>query len=398
MPVYAEKDKVNGQTRWFIRTYIKDQFGNSKQITKHSKEWLGREGKILATQEEVRLKNQVAVQERKIKSITILELYNLYLEFLKGKVDDDTLHNKDVYLSHFCKKDETEQVKTYPSSLLKYWTADQFLEWEKEMKQKKYKKKKNEWSLYSIEHLNRIYGEIVNMIDYGITQGYCSLNFAKQVGKIGTPKEIRMSNIRKDYNVINIEEFNRLLEVTKDNLKYNTYFELSFKRGPRPGEMRAFRCKDFNYEKMQLMVNHTLSKRKKLKEPKTAASKAPIDLDESLAKKIKLLINSLKEQKGFNDNWYIFGGEKPISSNSINKAKEKYFKLANIKQHLRLHDFRHSCATWQYSAGIPITVISKILRHKNIDETMKTYTHLFQEDYRNGLDKINLMLNKKTTF
>lgn len=53
MPIY--KDKNNDF--WYIKTYIKDKNGNSKQVTKRNKEWTGRKGKELAQQEEIRLKN-----------------------------------------------------------------------------------------------------------------------------------------------------------------------------------------------------------------------------------------------------------------------------------------------------------------------------------------------------
>ena len=42
MPVYEERDKVNGQKRYYIRTYVEDTFGNRKQITKHNKKWIGK--------------------------------------------------------------------------------------------------------------------------------------------------------------------------------------------------------------------------------------------------------------------------------------------------------------------------------------------------------------------
>ena len=73
----------------------------------------------------------------------------------------------------------------------------------------------------------------------------------------------------------------------------------------------------------------------------------------------------------------------------MNYNKNKFFKLAEINKHLRLHDFRHSCATWLFSIKVPITIISKILRHKDISNTMKVYTHLIEEDYKNELKKIN---------
>ena len=48
MPVYEEKEKVDGKTRYFIRTYVEDINGKKKQITKHNKNWIGRNGKLEA--------------------------------------------------------------------------------------------------------------------------------------------------------------------------------------------------------------------------------------------------------------------------------------------------------------------------------------------------------------
>lgn len=137
------------------------------------------------------------------------------------------------------------------------------------------------------------------------------------------------------------------------------------------------------------MVNYTLSKDNKLKDPKTASSRATIDLDDQLNDKILELIEYWKTFTDYSDTWFLFNGSTPISSNALENAKNKYFKLANIDKHIRLHDFRHSCATWLFSIGIPITIISRILRHANPKETMKTYTHLLEKDYNLELDKIN---------
>lgn len=79
----------------------------------------------------------------------------------------------------------------------------------------------------------------------------------------------------------------------------------------------------------------------------------------------------------------------PISSNALENAKNRHFEKAGLKKHIRLHDFRHSCATWLYSTNTPVAVISKILRHANIGEAMKTHTHLFNKDYNEELSRIN---------
>lgn len=320
--------------------------------------------------------------------ITLNDLKNKYLSYLKGKIDDDTLKAKKTKLNHFCEIDKTNQVQTFPNKKVKYYDKSIYEIWQSEMKKKTYKSGK-ENKLFTILYLNEVHNEICRMIDYGITEGYCKLNFARQAGKIGTPKEIKMSKVKASYNTITFEEFSDLLKASEDNLKYNTYFDLSFSRGPRIGEIRAFKIKDYNPIKKQLMVNHTMSKNNILKEPKTAASKAPIDLDDQLNDKIGKLIQYWQQFSDFTENWYLFNGPTPISSNALENAKNRYFKKANIQKHIRPHDFRHSCATWLYSIGTPISVISKILRHANIGETMKTYTHLFNKDYTEELERIN---------
>lgn len=270
MPVYEEKETINGQKRWFIRTYVTDEHGNSKQITRHNKEWIGRDGKKEAEREEIRLKNEPIVT--KIKKMTLSQLKNEYLEYRKYEVDKDTLRNIEERLNHFCSKDITNQVKTYPNKNIGDFNKEIYEKWQREMRNKKYipgyhKKRgaiKNTDKVknYSVKYLNKLHNEICRMIDFALNNGYCRINFARQCNKIGTYKEIQISQYNKNYTTIEYNEYLKLLEVSKNNLKYNTYFDLSFTRGPRPGEIRAFRIKDYNKEKKQLMVNHTMSKKK----------------------------------------------------------------------------------------------------------------------------------------
>ncbi|MBO5376016.1 MAG: tyrosine-type recombinase/integrase [Bacilli bacterium] len=45
---------------------------------------------------------------------------------------------------------------------------------------------------------------------------------------------------------------------------------------------------------------------------------------------------------------------------------------------MRLHDFRHSCASLLVNNQAPITVLSSFMGHSNTTETLKTYSHLFK--------------------
>ena len=399
MPIYVEKikdpktgkmieKKVDGQKQYYIRTYVEDDTGRKKQIKRHNKKWLGRNGYNLALQEEVRLKNAILLEENKINNITLHELKLAYLEYWSTKVDSDTLKYKETLLNHICEYDNTKQVDTYPNRPVKLITKKTYESWKQQMLNKQYYRGQYSYN-YSLKRLNCMHNEISSMYNFAIINGMLVSNIPKQVGGFGTAKEIKMSKLSRKYETIDYGEYLALMEATRDNHKYNTIFDLMFTCGPRIGEIRAFRILDYNYNKKSLMVNHSLSKKNELKDPKTASSKAPIDLDDIVSEKINHIIDELKKDPDFSDKWYLFGNKyMPISSHAIDYNKNKYFKMAQINKHLRLHDFRHSCATWLFSLGIPITVISRILRHSDIGITMKTYTHLVEEDYNNSLSKI----------
>lgn len=63
--------------------------------------------------------------------------------------------------------------------------------------------------------------------------------------------------------------------------------------------------------------------------------------------------------------------------------------MVNIRK-IKIHDFRHSHATFLLSNGIPITVISKRLGHTDISMTLYVYSHLIPEDE----DKSTISINR----
>lgn len=410
MPVYEEKRKVNGKSRYYIRTYVKDENGIAKQITKHNPDWIGRDGKLLAMQEEARMKSNVfdAIEKNdEIENIDLAFLEEEYLNYISGKFDTDTVNTKRGMLNHYCQKDITEQVETFPTKDIKEININYHEIWQSQIKKSIYpktssfdddyrlewkkpeSKRKYVWKTYSIRYLNDTQKEIINMFEYAVKKGYLSVNPLKNVSKIGTPKELKFSKQKRDHEVITVEDKEKLMEVTNNDIKFNTLFDLWFSRGPRPGEIRAFKIKDYDFKKGQLMVNHTLSRKNVLKEPKTPSSKAPIDLGKRLNKKLKRYVDMLRKEEDFDENWYLFGNKNtPISSHGLEYNKNKYFDKANIKTKITLHEFRHSCATWLYSIGTPMIVISKILRHTDMSVTMQVYTHLIKEDYDNVINNL----------
>lgn len=72
---------------------------------------------------------------------------------------------------------------------------------------------------------------------------------------------------------------------------------------------------------------------------------------------------------------------------------------AGIKR-IRLHDFRHSCASALISGAAPITAVSNFLSHSETIEALETYTHIFKKNLANVpkfFDTLEKEFNEKSS-
>jgi len=53
------------------------------------------------------------------------------------------------------------------------------------------------------------------------------------------------------------------------------------------------------------------------------------------------------------------------------------------------HDLRHTCATWLVQAGVSIREVAELLRHSNIQVTMR-YAHLSPDNVRNAVQRLEI--------
>lgn len=79
----------------------------------------------------------------------------------------------------------------------------------------------------------------------------------------------------------------------------------------------------------------------------------------------------------------MFGNIDSLSATTLLDRKTKNAFMARVKN-IRIHDFRHSCASLLIDSGANITLVAKYLGHIKIDETLNTYSHMYQ----NRLDAI----------
>ena len=98
----------------------------------------------------------------------------------------------------------------------------------------------------------------------------------------------------------------------------------------------------------------------------------------------------------FKENWFVFGNTVPLGDDAIRRRKNNDCKLAGVKQ-IRIHDFRHSCASLLINNGADITLVAKYLGHSKIDETLNTYSHMFKNKLNNIINLIDTLDNNTTS-
>lgn len=138
-----------------------------------------------------------------------------------------------------------------------------------------------------------------------------------------------------------------------------------------------------------LDIHKTILKEKKdgkyiVNTPKTLQSIRKVKIDKDLVLQLQKLKKFYQSCIDFEDNWYIFGRINPLAPTTIDRKKDKYCALANVRQ-IRLHDFRHSHATLLLNQNISIMAISKRLGHADYSTTLNVYAHMLPDEEKRVL-------------
>ena len=188
------------------------------------------------------------------------------------------------------------------------------------------------------------------------------------------------------------EEFKKFISVEED-IKWICLFKVLYYCGLRRGELRGLTWDNIDFYNNELSVVKNVvqegdSRQYILTTPKTRTSTRTLPLPQKVMDDIHELYLREKKQYGFSEKWYVFGDKEPLSAHILRHTKNKYTQLAGVKQ-IRIHDFRHSCASVLINNGASIMVVAKFLGHAKIDETLNTYSHLF----KNKMDEIVQTMN-----
>lgn len=214
-------------------------------------------------------------------------------------------------------------------------------------------------------------------------------NIPSQVGNIINVNK----NTTKEKQTWTKNEFKRFINKV-DNPIYHALFSTLFYTGVRKGEALALKID--NFKNNYISIKGTITKeyfngQRIITSPKSKKSIRDVQIDLILSMELKKLIKYYKKNyPGYSKDFFLFSGDKPIAPTTLERKKNEYCKLANVKQ-IRIHDFRHSHATILYHKNVKVKTIQERLGHADISTTLNTYVHTDKREQKRLIKIINLL-------
>ena len=315
--------------------------------------------------------------------MTFKEAYTLYYEYQKDKIKDSTLKTYRDRIKYMGLLDNIELVN---------------LNWEHYQKWRSQMNKTNLCDKYKTD-IQKFIKQVLNFAekqwDFNLRKFYTKLEPFKTPGAI-----------KKEMDFYEPQEFFQYISVI-DDLRDKCLFETLYYCGLRRSEARGLQWRHIDFKNHTLTIaqqvlnlaGNNASSSWYIASPKTESSNRTIPIPEVLLKDLAELKKSNERFSKFKQTWFVFGDDVPITYHQIYSRNNNYCKKAGLR-HIRIHDFRHSCASALISAAAPITAVSNYLGHSETTETLETYTHLVKKDYANVpkfFDSLEKDFNKKST-
>lgn len=363
MTVYPSKKVTKDGRKYFFRIKYKDIFGKIHDYSS-AKFKTKKEAKIAEAKYRIKVDNKEAY----VSNITLDQVFNDFIQSEAKKVKKQSLSKTIELYKHL------QILKEKNINCIDLNLYNEFID-----------TIPNE---FSIKHKNKIIGLLKRLLKYSAKYNNTSTSLIKFIEPYTDTNEIK-----KEMQFFTLEEYKQFDTVINEH-NYHTFFELLYYNGLRQGEAQALTWEDIDFEKKEVRIIKTLTTKIKgerwtISSPKTKNSIRNLPLTDKLIDDLKIMLNSAKEYKDFSNKWFVFGNTEPFKETTIQKKKNSYCDLASVKR-IRVHDFRHSCASLLINNGASIALVSKYLGHAKVSITLDIYTHM----YKNELNNITELLNK----
>lgn len=356
-----KENKITKDGRsWVFIQYSKGLDGKRHQY--QSQAYMTEEEAIRAEKEYLNKYKDVEVNPH----MTFKEAYTIYYDYQRDKIKDSTLKTYRDRIKYMGLLDNVELVN---------------LNWDLYQKWRAQINKTNLCDRYKTD-IQKFIKQVINFAekqwDFNLRKFYNKLEPFKTPGAL-----------KKEMDFYEPEEFFKFISVV-DDLRYKCFFELLYYCGLRRSEARGLQWKHIDFKNKLLTVsqqvlnpsNSNASTEWYISSTKTEASNRTIPVPTTLLNDLAELKKTNEKFSKFKQTWFVLGDDIPMATGRMYFYRDKYAEKAGIRR-IRLHDFRHSCASALISGAAPITAVSNFLGHSETTETLETYTHMFKKDLAN---------------
>lgn len=385
MPIYKMDGKKDGLQKYRVRVNYTDREGKNRQLDRVAY------GKEAARELERQLHQ--SLNEETAKKITLKDLATEFLSVKKYEVRESTIDKMKRRLDYYV-------LPTLGNYKIDKLNTPILQRWKTSIEEIKTKKD----SPLSLRTKQSAYCELRSVLNYAVKMEYLPRNPLFAVGNFkdaydsAKKFDFYTSDEFLEFSAIAKEEAEKAEEKTSSIYEWNFYifFMIAFYTGMRKGEIYALRWTDVENDIIHITKSVTQKLRGEDREtpPKNKSSVRDVKLPYQLQNALKEHLNRSESISGFTTDWRICGGQKCIRDTSVENRNKQYAEKAGLTK-IRIHDFRHSHASYLANYGINIQEIARRLGHAKVEITWNTYSHLYPKEADRAVMALNEIGNNK---
>lgn len=225
----------------------------------------------------------------------------------------------------------------------------------------------------SNNYIRSVHQILQQIFDLAVRLGMLPNNVAKQVG-----------NVKKEKPKVNfwtVEEFEKFISTfDKSNiydLLYFTTFWFFFMTGIRTSELQAIEWSKIDFKGGTVLIDCSMyyknQKEWYITDTKSVSGIRLLYLDDDTLSHLRYWKQA---QSQVGDSRFVFSlADKPLVKSTLKRVLQAHSDFANVKA-IRIHDLRHSHASFMLSLGMNDLEMQNRLGHADIKTTLGTYSHL----------------------
>lgn len=207
---------------------------------------------------------------------------------------------------------------------------------------------------------------------------------------------------KSSFPVLTHEQAKKLITAALASSKHTwIIIVMALATGMRIGEIFGLQWCDLDLDKKQLCIHHTVVTTKNgtliQGSGKNTYAKRVIPLPDyaiHAIKRYRQWIDAASKRYGYKystSEWFLSNPEgTPRSPNSFTSHEFKpLLKSVGIPEEFRVHDLRHTHATWLLEKDVNIKVVSERLGHASVRITLETYSHVLKTMQDKAVDTLN---------